>query len=59
MHIAFAVAVVGVLRQHIAELFELAFAPQLHHALVHLAVELAGVAVHPFFRTLIVNKAVR
>ncbi len=59
MHIALAVAVVGVLRQHAAKLLELTLAPQLHHALVHLAVKLAGVAVHPFLRALVVDKAVR
>lgn len=59
MHVAFAVAVVGVLRQHGAKLLEFAFAPQLDHALVHLVIELAGVAVHPLFRPLVVNKTVR
>lgn len=59
VHVALAVAVVGVLRQHAAEFFELTLAPQLHHALVHLSVELPGVAVHPFFRALVVDKAVR
>ena len=59
MHVALAVAVVGVLRQHAAKFFELTLAPQLHHALVHLSVELPGVAVHPFFRALVVDKAVR
>ncbi len=59
VHVALAVAVVGVLRQHAAEFFELALAPELYHPFVHLAVELAGVAVHPFLRALVVNKAVR
>ena len=59
MHVAFTVAVVGVLRQHGAELFEFAFAPQLHHPLIHLMVKLAGVAVHALFGALVVDKAVR
>ncbi|VFS79648.1 Uncharacterised protein [Salmonella enterica subsp. enterica] len=59
MHVAFAVAVVGVLRQHGAKLLEFSFAPQLDHTLVHLMIELAGVAVHPLFRPLVVNKTVR
>ncbi|ABX21780.1 hypothetical protein SARI_01897 [Salmonella enterica subsp. arizonae serovar 62:z4,z23:-] len=59
MHVAFAVAVVGVLRQHGAELLEFPLAPQLDHAFVHLMIELAGVAVHPLFRPLVVNKTMR
>ena len=59
MHVAFAVAVVGILRQHGAELFEFALAPQLHHPLIHLMVKFARVAVHPLFGALVVDKAVR
>ena len=59
MHVAFAVAVVGVLRQHGAELFEFALPPQFHHALIHLMIKLAGVAVHALFGALVIDKAVR
>ena len=59
MHIALAVTVIGVLRQHFAELFELAFAPELDHAFIHLMVKLAGIAVHALFCALIVNETVR
>ncbi|MNC58984.1 hypothetical protein D3C75_1087590 [compost metagenome] len=58
MHVALAVAVVGVLRQHFAELAKAPFFPQLDHPFIHLLVKLAGVAVHTFFGTLIVDKTV-
>ncbi|MNL48346.1 hypothetical protein D3C87_1711980 [compost metagenome] len=58
MHLAFSEAMLGIVREHRAELLEAALLPHLDHMQVHLLVELAGPVVDIGFRLTVIGKAV-
>ncbi|MNG24222.1 hypothetical protein D3C84_1089210 [compost metagenome] len=58
MHLAFAEAMLGIVREHRAELFPAALAPEAHHVHVDLFIEFTGPVVDVGFGVAIIGETV-